>query len=58
MKIDNRIEGQTGSPNSLTISGGIVLAGVVFHSISPYWLFLAVPLLLIGLTAESRRKPE
>lgn len=58
MKIDNRIEGQTGSPNSLTISGGVVLAGVVFHSISPYWLFLAVPLLLIGLTSESKRNAQ
>lgn len=52
--MDNRKVAQTASPNALTVSGGIILAGVVFHSISAYFLLLAVPLLLTGLTAESR----
>lgn len=54
MNMDNRKQSQTASPNALTISGGILLAGVVFGAITPTWLWASVPLLMIGFTAESR----
>jgi len=49
---------QTQSPNSISIAGNIVLAGVVFGAVSPYLLFVSIPLILIGLTAESRLKSQ
>lgn len=52
--MDNRKQSQTGSPNALTISGGILLAGVVFGALTTTWLWASVPLLMIGFTAESR----
>ena len=54
--MDNRKSAQTASPNALTLSGSVILAGVVFHAISPWWLFMSVPLLMAGFTAESRLK--
>ena len=55
MKLPTR-DSQTGSPNALTLSGSILLAGVVFKVITAYWLFASIPLLMIGFTAESRLK--
>jgi hypothetical protein len=51
---DLRLDSQTQSPNALNLASNIVLAGVVFGTISPYWLFLAIPMICVAFTAESK----
>ena len=53
---DVRWDSQTQSPNALSIASNILLAGVVFSAISPLWLWLAIPLLCVAFTAESKLK--
>ena len=46
--------------NGLSIASNVILAGVVFGAISPWWLMLSIPLLFTGLGMELRsdqRKP-
>lgn len=35
-------------------TGLMLLAGVIFSSLSPWWLILAVPLILSGIGQENR----
>jgi hypothetical protein len=51
---DLRLDSQTQSPNALNLASNILLAGVVFGTVSPYWLFLAIPLICVAFTAESK----
>jgi|TARA_R100001129_G_scaffold182289_2_gene162710 hypothetical protein len=41
--------------STCTISGSIVLAGVVFGTISAHWLWIAVPLLFMGHSHEYKK---
>jgi len=46
--------------NGVSIASNIILAGVVFGAISPWWLALSIPMLFTGLGMELRndqRKP-
>ena len=51
---DFRKDSQTTGINGIGIAGNILLAGIVFGQISAFWLFAAIPLVLVGFTAESR----
>jgi hypothetical protein len=39
--------------SSLGVAGNVVLSGVVFNALSPYWLMLAVVLILMGIGIEN-----
>jgi hypothetical protein len=43
------------SISTIGVTGNILLAAILWGQISPYWLFLAVPLILSGLGTESRK---
>lgn len=44
------------SISTIGVTGNIILAAVLWAQISPYWLFLAVPLILSGLGNETQKK--
>jgi hypothetical protein len=59
MKIGNyRKPSQTQGINSFGIAGNLLLASILFGYQSPWWLFLAVPVVLMSFTAESNLKPS
>jgi len=59
MKIGNyRQPSQTQGLNSFGIAGNILLGSVLFGFQSPYWLALAIPMVLMSFTAESNLKPK
>ena len=39
--------------SSLGVAGNVVLSGVVFNALSPYWLMLAVVLILMAIGIEN-----
>jgi len=41
--------------NGLTLTAVVLLAGIVFNSISAWWLLLQIPLALTGFNCEVRR---
>ena len=47
---------QTTTLNSFSIHSAIITSGVVFGYISPWWLALSVPMMLMAFTAESNLK--
>ena len=57
MKIP-RDKSQTDGINSLGISGNVLLASVLFGHTSPWWLMLAIPVILMSFTAESNLTPK
>ena len=59
MKIGNyRKPSQTHGMNSFGLAGNLLLASILFGYQSPWWLFLAVPIVLMSFTAESNLKPS
>lgn len=51
---DPRKPSQITGQNSFGLAGNILLASVLFGFQSPLWLFLAVPVILMSFTAESK----
>ena len=51
---DPRKNSQIVGQNSFGLAGNILLASILFGFQSPYWLFLAIPMVLISFTAESK----
>ena len=51
---DPRKPSQTTGINSYGLAGNLLLASVLFGYQSPWWLFLAVPVILMSFTAESK----
>jgi hypothetical protein len=41
--------------NSLSATAIVLLTGIVFNAISPWWLLLQIPLALTGFNCEVRR---
>jgi hypothetical protein len=44
--------------NSIGISGAVVLAGVVFGTLTPWWLAVAIPALFLSAGYELQEKTE
>jgi hypothetical protein len=40
--------------NTIGLSGVVILAGVVFGSISPWWLILSSIFILLGISMENK----
>ena len=51
---DPRKNSQIVGQNSFGIAGNLLLASVLFGYQSPWWLLLAVPVILMSFTAESK----
>ena len=51
---DPRKNSQIVGQNSFGLAGNILLASILFGFQSAWWLFLAVPMVLISFTAESK----
>lgn len=49
-KTENEVNGNT--LNGMSLSGALILAGVIFSAISPWWLVLGIPLQLVGYNTE------
>lgn len=57
MKIDRDTATKTVGLNTLGVASNVLLAGVVFGAISPWWLALSIPAMFSALGMELR-KPE
>ena len=60
MKIESKPQKTLGL-NGLSIASNVILAGVVFGALSPWWLALSIPMMFTGLGMELRpqdRKPS
>lgn len=57
MKISTDSATKTVGVNTLGVASNVLLAGVVFGAISPWWLALSIPMMFSALGMELR-KPE
>jgi len=49
---------KTSGINSIGVSGAVVLAGVVFGTITPWWLAVALPALFLSAGYELQEKTQ
>ena len=50
---------KTYGTSAFSVAGSVVLAGVVFSTLSAWWLAVSIPLILLGASAElHEQKPH
>ena len=52
MKIEKPLIGPL---NVFSITGNVLLVAILWNQLSPLWLMLVVPMLLVAIGSESRR---
>ena len=58
MKLEDKKRYQTIGFNSFSITANILIAGVVFGTLNPWWLCLAAPIYWLGAGIELHEKKE